>query len=150
MFGGSYGKSTATVFLIPFLIYALFGQGVFSTMVLCIGGNGHVAFESAHHLPHSSSLGSSHGSADSDLPFSIDSANSTESACLDVPLMMEAPGQNNSSGRHAVSKNNPLEHSPYAFLADTPDENVYENNPSKLLAQKAPSRASLRSTVLLI
>jgi hypothetical protein len=146
----SFGRSKTTVFLIPFLISSLFGHGVFSTMVLCIGGNGHVAVESAHHLPHSYHQGLSHYSTDSDQPISFGPANSTQSACLDVPLIPEAPGQRNLSGRHAVSENNTREYSPSAFLLNTCDVRIYGNNPSQLLILKTPIRASLQSTVLLI
>lgn len=99
--GGFFLKSKSTAALIPFLlIFTLLGQGMVSGIVLCMGGDDHMAIEPFHKSAHYSNVASKAGQHISHLGLD----ESPYSSCIDVPISTGFSRQSISTSHYLRSK----------------------------------------------
>ncbi|MDX1764670.1 MAG: hypothetical protein R3231_10145 [bacterium] len=139
-----------SLLLLPFLLFALVGQGLASTLVLCIGEDDHIAIEMGQNCEEAfSQAPESVHNHSLDLAWQKASFRQAEHGCVDIPLLLGSADPNLSSVQYPQVIKNMIARASDALLSlNRPimKEPVFPEPPAFRLAVLS----ALRSTVLLI
>jgi len=141
-------KSTAT-FVLLILISTLFGQGVLSGMVLCIGGPDHVALEPFHNSPHHPDPSSFEQTNHNPMPQRTLSG-TVYSPCHDIPISISSWDRNTSAFRHLLHESKTLAHSETGSPVNLCTRGFNDKGLPKTSLLITSTFASLQTTILLI
>ena len=141
-------KSTAA-FVLLILISTLFGQGMMSGMVLCIGGPDHVVLEPFHNSPHHSDLRSFEQMNHNPMPQRTLSG-TVYSPCHDVPVSISSSAQNTSAVRHLLYGPKTPAHTGTAPPLNLCARGFNDKGLPKTSSLITSTFASLKTTILLI
>jgi hypothetical protein len=139
-----------SLLVLPLLLFSLVGQGIASTLVLCIGESGHVAIEMEQNCTEGFAQEPGLMNRDS-LVLSLErtSFQKAESSCFDIPLLMGSSDPNISSVQYSYSIQNMIDRASNSLLFPSCpilEERFFPKTPFFRLS----ALSALKSTVLLI
>lgn len=138
------------IFVFLILTSTLFGQGMLSGVVLCIGGSDHVALEPFHNTSHRPNSNSSTDKTSHASMSHVAAFGSLYSSCYDIPVLIEFSIQNISTVRHLPYKAKTFAYSASASLPNLCTQAFYNKVLPKTSSLLTSTVTSLQTTILLI
>jgi len=139
-----------SLLVVPFLLFSLVGQGIASTVVLCIGEDNHIAIEIDSDCAGGFEQGPGLAKGDSlALSWESTSLQKAERSCMDIPLIIGSSDPSLSSAQYSQFIKKMIDRASTPLLPPSrliPEDRFFPTIPAFRLS----ALSALRSTILLI